>query len=109
MLEHESLMGPFFILCVVLIWILPATLVALHAETKGYSFWGFLLLGCFSSWILSLIIVLNLNDRRKSIPTKPIEPKDELDQLERLGDLHERGVLTREEFETRKAIILEAE
>ena len=34
-------------------------------------------------------------------------PKDDLAELERAADLHDRGVLTSEEFETLKAIILE--
>jgi hypothetical protein len=96
----------FVLVAVLFLWLVPSTLVALRAETKGYSFWGFLLIGLFASWILSLIIILNLNDRHKL--THVNQHDDDIDQLERLGELHEKGILTREEFETKKAIILKS-
>jgi Short C-terminal domain len=88
-------------------WLVPSWLIAMRAERKGYSFWGFLLVGLFASWILELIIVLILDDRRGS--ELRAAPTDEIDQLERLASLHERGALSQEEFEARKTRLLSQE
>ena len=51
------------IFAVLLIWLVPSWFVAMYAEKKGYSFWGFLLLGFFTSWVIALAIALIVSDR----------------------------------------------
>jgi rRNA maturation protein Nop10 len=55
--------GLFLFFAIFLIWLAPSWLVAMHAEKKGYSFWGFLLLGFFTSWIIALAIALIVGER----------------------------------------------
>ena len=52
-----------------LLWFTPSWFVAMHAERKGYSFWGFFLLGVFVSWVISLVVALILDDRTARGPT----------------------------------------
>jgi hypothetical protein len=89
------------------IWIIPSWFVAMHAESKGYSFAGFMLFGLFVNWIFALIVALILNDRRKY--QKTTSSLSEIDELERLGELHERGILNKDEFEARKTLLLAIE
>lgn len=58
------------VLAVVLAWLVPAWFVAMHAERKGYSFWGFLVIALFVSWVLALAASLLLNDRAARGPTR---------------------------------------
>jgi hypothetical protein len=57
------------ILVVFLVWLIPSWFVAMHAERKGYSFWGFLVLGFFVSWIIALAAALLVDDRAARGPT----------------------------------------
>jgi DNA-directed RNA polymerase subunit RPC12/RpoP len=55
------------ILAVFLAWLIPSWFVAMHAERKGYSFWGFLVLGMLVSWPIALAASLLLDNRGSSI------------------------------------------
>jgi hypothetical protein len=52
----------------VISWLGPAWLVAMYAERKGYSFWGFLLVGLFVSWLLTLVLAFLLRERLVRLP-----------------------------------------
>ncbi len=79
--------------------------IARHAESKGHSFIGFLLLGLLISPIISLIVALVIDERAPS--TAPTAARgDHLDQLQTITDLRDSGTLSPEEFEAEKARIL---
>lgn len=52
-------------------WFVPAWLVAMYAEKKGHSFWGFFLLSIFTSWLIALIAALIVKDRNMQGATIP--------------------------------------
>ncbi len=87
-------------------WFVPSWFVAKYAARKGYSFAGFFLIGIFISWILSLIIALILSDKNKPMP---INSQNNVDYLVRLGELHEKGILSQEEFDAKKALLMSSE
>lgn len=63
-------MGIVFLLIIgIVLWILFACAPAFLARKKGYSFWLFLLLAVFVSFLLALIIVFVLPDKNQT-PTK---------------------------------------
>jgi hypothetical protein len=85
---------------IILIWIVPAVLIARYAQRKGHSFAVFLLIGLLISWVVSGIAALLVSDRRAP-------PTDRLEQLKKLTELREAGTLTDQEFEAEKARIME--
>jgi hypothetical protein len=50
-------------------WLGSAWFVAMHAESKGYSFWGFLVLATLVSWPIALAAALLVGDRTAHGPT----------------------------------------
>jgi DNA-directed RNA polymerase subunit RPC12/RpoP len=50
-------------------WLGSAWFVAMHAESKGYSFWGFLVLATLVSWPIALAAALLVSDRASRGPT----------------------------------------
>jgi hypothetical protein len=69
LISGNALIVGVVVIVVVLVWLVPAWFVAMHAEKKGYSFWGFLVLALFVSWVLALAASLLLNDRGARGPT----------------------------------------
>ncbi len=69
LISGDAVVVGVVILAVVLVWLVPAWFVAMHAERKGYSFWGFLVIALFVSWVLALAAALLLNDRAARGPT----------------------------------------
>jgi DNA-directed RNA polymerase subunit RPC12/RpoP len=63
------LVGLIIGVLVIALWLVPSWFVAMHAERKGYSFIGFLLLGLLVSWIVSLIAATILDNRQPHGPT----------------------------------------
>jgi hypothetical protein len=54
----------------VLGWLGPPWLVAMYAERKGYSFWGFLIGGLLVSWLLTLVLAFVLKGRPMRLRTR---------------------------------------
>jgi hypothetical protein len=69
LISGNALIVGVVVIVVVLVWLVPAWFVAMHAEKKGYSFWGFLVIALFVSWLLALAASLLLNDRAARGPT----------------------------------------
>ena len=57
------------VLAVFIGWLGSAWFVAMHAERKGYSFWGFLILAMLVSWPIALAAALLVGDRASPAPT----------------------------------------
>jgi hypothetical protein len=100
--------GPLEVVIIILVWIVPAVLIARYADRKGHSFVGFLLIGLLTSWVISGIAALVVEDRRapRQVVMAP-SAADPLDQLTKLTELRDSGALTQEEFDTEKARIME--
>ena len=77
-----------------------------YAKAKGYT--GFLgILGLLH--LLGLIVLVLLPDKHKDGSAHqplPAASKGNLDELERIGELRDKGVLTEEEFEKKKKELL---
>lgn len=97
-------MGPLEVLILVIIWFLPAFLVARYAANRGQNLWLFLLLGIVVSWVVSLIVALLSPDKRDAAAAQA--PSGDLDRLAKLADLHKQGVLSDDEFAAQKAQVL---
>jgi hypothetical protein len=54
-----------------LVWLLPAVLVANYAQRKGQSFGIYLLIGLFLSWIIALVVLLIVDAIGSSSEAKP--------------------------------------
>lgn len=52
-------------------WFVPSWFVAMYAEKKGHSFWGFFLLSILIGWIIGLIAALIVKDRNAQAATMP--------------------------------------
>src|SRR5689334_17371390 len=83
-------------------WVLTAFVIAGYARDRGHSWGGFLALGLVVSPVLSGILALALGDRREQ------QRRGELDDLVKLAQLKDSGVLTPAEFDAEKNRILSA-
>ena len=90
------------ILALVGVYIFAAWLFADYAESRGYSFPLFFLLGLIISPLVSGLLALVVPDRSAQLDAV----ESDLAQLRELADLHERGALTDEEFAAQKARVL---
>lgn len=111
------------------LWFLLAVAVAFLADSRGRSGIGFFLLSAVFSPVLGLIVVLVLSDLKKDA-RRAEEQKQEherqlesiraiaggravgqagaasvADELQKLADLREKGVLSESEFQEQKAAI----
>ena len=77
-------------------------LFADYAESRGYSFLLFFLLGLVISPLVSGLAALVAPDRSAQV----VSAGPDLAQLGELADLHERGALTDDEFAAQKARVL---
>lgn len=99
-------------------WLLGCFVVALAASNRGRSGFGWFLLSVLISPLLGLLFVLvakdlsekeqkqtviHIKDRPSTNSSASTDTSDgQLSRLERLARLHERGYLTREEYEEPK-------
>lgn len=92
----------------VLLWFVLVFHVAKYAEGKGQSFVAFLALGLFTGPLISFIaaLVVGRTGLTESSAAAPSSQVDTLDQLKKLGDLRDRGVLTASEFDAKKSELL---
>jgi hypothetical protein len=91
----------FFVACVGF-YLFATWLFADYAESRGYSFLLFFLVGLIASPLVSGLAALVAPDH--SAPLGSAGP--DLTQLSQLADLHERGALTDAEFAAQKARVL---
>lgn len=91
------------LIVVAAIWIVAAVLVAGYAEGKGHSFGLYLLLGLITSPVVSLIVAMLVPDQTLE---EVEDVDDDLDRLQRLGELRASGVLSEDEFAAQKSRIL---
>jgi hypothetical protein len=96
--------APVLLLLLVTLWVLPAVLVAINAQDKGHSFGLFLLLGLVASWVLALVVLLLVQDKRDTTASPaPASAHQDLDRIGKLAELHKAGALTDDEYEAEKA------
>jgi len=109
--------GFFFI---ALLWgITPAIVSGVVASTRGQSVLIAVLLGLFLGWIGLLIVVFafkpNVVEEARGVASEILKPSTQTQspqrgtsaRLEELADLSRRGLITQEEYTTRRAAILE--
>ncbi len=101
------------VVVLVLLYVVPAFLVASYAKRKGHSFGLFLLLGLVTSWIISLIVALVVEHRGVERPVGAVgtaaaapSTSGRADELQKLSDLRDAGTLSDEEFERAKVRLL---
>jgi hypothetical protein len=95
-------------------WLALALIPAVLANSRGRSPVGWFLLGVVLTPFLAIILVLVIADlsvdadrHAELVDAIGGVGPDPVDRLERLAALHDRGVLTDEEFEATKASALE--
>ncbi|MBA2757322.1 MAG: SHOCT domain-containing protein [Chloroflexi bacterium] len=86
-----------------IIWVLFALLVGYAASRKGRSFGVYALLSLLLSPLLALIILVTSGDAK---PTQPPVVTGVADELGKLAQLRDSGVITAAEFERQKAALL---
>lgn len=111
---------------IILAWILFSVVVSVIAATRNRSAIGFFVLSIITSPVLAIIILLIIpnkykekieaeNTKRehelqleqiKAIAARNGEPSGIANELEKLADLRDRGVLSDEEFQRQKSILL---
>src|SRR4051812_46880475 len=102
-------MGPLELLVVlafIALWIWPSYAIARYAERKGHSFGGFFALGLIVSWVVSWVVALLVADKRDAALSASHPRAGRLEDLQKLGELREAGVLSGPEFEAEKARVL---
>jgi hypothetical protein len=100
-------MGPLELAIILLVWVLPAYLVARYAQRKGHSFGAFLLLGLLVSWAISFIIAVVLQDKRDAAQEHAAAPApNRVEDLTRLAQLRDSGALSDDEFQAEKTRLL---
>lgn len=118
----------------IVFWLACAVGVGMLANSKGRSFWGYALLSIITSPILGLVVALLVSDLYKEAAKKQEQAtqnerhleslkaiarsntaasptQDNIsvaDELEKLASLKERGILTEDEFTTKKAQLLKS-
>jgi hypothetical protein len=96
----------------VIAWAILATVAASIAKAKGRSFFVWLLYGLV---LMPVALIHSLTIKTGEIHYQPISlpsslgaeaPFSVADELAKLADLHERGVITQEEFQIQKKKLL---
>lgn len=108
----DALVAIIGLLAVVGLWVLPSYWVALYAQnTKGQNFAVFFLLGLITSFAIALIVALIVpGSERRPTPMGALRELDAdahpFDRLEQLSAMHDRGVITDDEYVEQKARLL---
>lgn len=118
----------------IVFWLACAVGVGMLANSKGRSFWGYMLLSVITSPLLGVVVALLVSDlykeaakkqeqatqnerhleslkaiaRSNTAATSGQENMSVADELEKLASLKERGILTEDEFTTKKAQLLKS-
>lgn len=99
--------GPFELVIILIIWVLPCVLIAKWAERKGHSFGIFLVLGLLISPFVSLIVAAVVSDKRQPQQvTMAPGPSDHLDRLQQITELRDKGTLSEAEYQDERERIM---
>lgn len=90
-------------------WILTkiSDLIATRAEQKGRSWLAFYWITVLLSPIISIIIVATLPPKHDSSDPKHPSKPDQIENIRRLSQLRDEGILTEEEFQEKKRSLLD--
>jgi len=93
-------------------WVILSVVVANLGDSKTIGYWGSLLISLFFSPIIGLLFVIASSDKAKRIglhaPAIKLDylKANYINELKELAKLRDEGVITQEEFEIKKAEIL---
>ncbi len=92
----------------IFLYIVPAIIAIIrrHPQTGAIIILNVFLGWSIIGWVVSLVWAVTNNDTKKEIV---IENKSVADEIQKLANLKENGVLTEEEFNKKKIQILERE
>lgn len=100
-----SQVGPFELLILLFLFVIPGVIVGRAASARGMSGLGFGLLSACLSW-LGLLLLLYIIGRQPKVAGEDGVSDAALNRLVTLTELRERGALTPEEYEAEKAKLL---
>ena len=90
----------------ILTWFILAILVGVYASNKGKSFLGYFFIATLLSPIVGFIIVFVSKDNTAKEQPIIIEKESVSDELLKLNELKEKGILSEEEFNEQKKKLL---
>ena len=117
--EFVPLPFPTYILAFALViisfliyWLTLSALIADYAKKKGRSwiafFWLSVIVGPIIMWIVAVAISPTSDSTStSSSSTSAAQNSDSADQLKKLSDLYKEGILSKEEFESKKKELLD--
>lgn len=100
------------IISVFIYWLTLSALIADYAKKKGRSwiafFWLSVIVGPIIMWIVAVAISPTSDSTStSSSSTSAAQNSDSADQLKKLSDLYKEGILSKEEFESKKKELLD--
>ncbi|PMY37307.1 hypothetical protein C1Y35_19665 [Pseudomonas sp. GW456-L14] len=101
--------GLVFLIVLVVVYFIPTYIAYYrdHPNRIAIRLLNLFLGWTFLGWLACLIwSVLAIEKNEDDLLGSPIKPEDKYQQLEKLGDLKERGLLTDSEYQNEKARIL---
>ena len=90
----------------ILTWFILAILVGVYASNKGKSFLGYFFIAALLSPLVGFIIVFVSKDNTAKEQPIIIEKESVSDELLKLNELKEKGILTEAEFNEQKKKLL---
>tara|TARA_B110000240_G_scaffold174295_1_gene200671 strand:- start:34 stop:315 length:282 start_codon:yes stop_codon:yes gene_type:complete len=90
----------------ILTWFILAILVGVYASNKGKSFLGYFFIAALLSPLVGFIIVFVSKDSTAKEQPIIIEKESVSDELLKLNELKEKGILSEEEFNEQKKKLL---
>lgn len=94
-------------------WIALSVLCGIYAGNKGKSFFGYFLLAIFLSPLVGFVAAYVIEDESKTFKSNEIKNNNQdkinnsvSDEIIKLNELKEKGILTEEEFNDQKNKIL---
>jgi len=90
----------------ILTWFILAILVGVYASNKGKSFLGYFFIAALLSPLVGFIIVFVSKDKTAKEQSIIIEKESVSDELLKLNELKEKGILSEEEFNEQKKKLL---
>ena len=97
-------------------WIVLSVLCVIYASNKGKSFFGYFILAILLSPLIGFVAAMIAKDESKSLKSNTISDEDSQvkqksnisvsDEIIKLNELKEKGILTEEEFTEQKNKLL---
>ena len=97
-------------------WIVLSVLCGIYASNKGKSFFGYFILAILLSPLIGFVAAMIAKDESKSLKSNTISDEDSQvnqksnisvsDEIIKLNELKEKGILTEEEFNEQKKKLL---